>query len=177
MAKQSKSEFSFISVVVSVMLFFAITVFVQFIIQDVTETLIGVKPQFNYQYNSNTRLYKVPDAPDQAVDYTAARKMFDQSLLPYESKKLLIYTSISVPIFIVALLLVLSRVKIKSSLRLASYSFFVSAVITVFRLLGDLASYMYRVNQKMAIYGISIFLIAIFIGCIYYIQEKHRVTN
>lgn len=175
MVKQSGSEYSLVSIIVSVLLFVAITVFVQFIIQDVTETFIGPKPQFSYQPIISKKLDSGIDTPQ--VDYSAARKAFDHSTLPYESKKLLLFTSISIPLFVASILLVLSRKRINSSLRIASYSFFISSVVTVFRLLAELASYMYKVNQKMAIYGISLFLIGIFIACIYYIQERHRATT
>lgn len=167
---EKKPEFSLMSIIIAFLLGIALIVFLQFMVNDITKSLYGEPPKtpdFYKGYNYQGVYYG---------NYQDAKTAFQKSeLLPYETKALLVSTFINVPLFILSLVLVLSLGKLKPSFKLTTNTFFAAMVINILTLLGKLAEFIYKINQRLAIYGICLFLIIVFIGSIVYIQEKIRI--
>jgi len=170
--EQNKPEFSFISLLIAFLLVVSLIVFLQFAVRDITRTLYGEKPslsdfydqtgQGGYQYQGV--YYK---------EFQEARSAFEKAeLIPYETKALVINTVINAPLFLLAISLLLSLGKLKSSYKLITGTFFIAMVINMFSLLKDLGIYVYKINERLAIYGISLFLIIIFTISVIFVQEK-----
>ena len=174
-----QSEFSFISLVISFLLGISFIVFLQFSVGDVTRTLYGEKPKQpsfvptskeDYQ-NKSIYYYK----GTYYEEFQEAQGAFEKSeLIPYETKALIVKTLINAPLFLLAIGLFFSLGKTKSSYKLITGTFFVAMVLNMFTLLKDLGIYVYRINERLAIYGISLFLIIIFAISVILVQEKVR---
>ncbi len=162
------------------MLVITLVVFVQYVIGDLQERYAGSRPQMSavltYQQDEgNTYLEK---NTGKSFSSAEANDYFNKTyMLPYESKRLVIGTLVNVPVFIVAVLLLLGKGTMRSSVRLGINAVFAASLLNMLRLLGELASFAYTVNQKMTMYGVSAILILVFFGSIVFIQEKHAKTN
>lgn len=176
-AGERKSEYSPIGLLIAFLLGIALIVFLQFLIRDVTEALRGPRPEMpvsvvqsgsgGYQYGG---IYY--------DSYQEAREVFEKTeLLPYETQAILVSTFINGPFFVLAIILVFGLGKVKSAYKLAATTYFVAMVFNMFVLLVQLASHIYKINQKLATYGISLFLIVVFTVSIIYVQDKFRAKT
>lgn len=175
-AGERKPEFSLISLIIAFLLGVALIVFLQFLIRDVTELLYGQQPKTPTFYRSEATNFQYDGVYYEG--HREAMEAFEKAeLLPYETKAILVGTFINGPLFLFALILIFSLGKLKSSYKLATRSYFIAMVINMLTLLGKLASYMYKINQRFATYGISFFLIILFTASIIYVQDKFRTKS
>ena len=172
---ERKSVYSPISLIIALLLGVTLIVFLNFLVRDVTRSLYGEPPEFtgSYQNISDSSRYVYKGQIYQ--DSQAARDVFEKStFLPYETKSLLVRTIINVPLFFLAVILIYTVGKRKSSYRLAATTYFIAMVVNMVVLLGHMTTYIYKINQKLAIYGISFVLIIVFTTSIIYVQDKFR---
>lgn len=173
---KEKSQYSIVSLIIAFLLGIALIVFLQFVVKDITKFLYGEPPKTPDFYQSGQRawIYK-------GVQYEnagEAREVFEKAeLLPYQTRVLLVSTFINVPLFLLAITLILSLGKLKPSYKLTTTTFFLAMVVNMFTLLKDLAIYIYKINERLAIYGVSLFLIIVFTGSIIYVQDRIRAKE
>src|SRR3972149_9591001 len=95
---------------------------------------------------------------------------------PEEAKAIIVSAMINIPLFLLSIFLFFSRLKSKSAYKLATTTFFISALVSMFSFLVRFGSYVYQINQKLTVYGVSIILIVVFIVSIVYVQEKYKAN-
>ena len=196
MDKSSKTNnFSAVGILVSILLAVCLLYFVQFFINDLNTLYNGTRPirpsyekikpltlerngnvNLNFpatQYQTNEKNYSYNGVD--YVSYEDANNAFEKSeLLPYESNRLVISAIVNIPLFVFATVLFVMLGRKRSSYRIVTGSFFGSMFISISILLYELASMVYRYNQKVATYGILSVLILVFILTIVFIQDRHR---
>lgn len=188
------NDFSAVGILVSFLLAVCLLYFVQFFIKDLNSLYNGprpirpgyekIKPQ-TLEKNGNVNFPTVPTQVDNGkkftyngVDYATyeeANNAFEKlEFLPYESSRLVISAIVNIPLFIIATALFVTLGRKRSSYRIVTGSFFGSMFISISVLLFELASMVYRYNQKIATYGILSVLILVFVITIVFIQDRHR---
>lgn len=173
--KEKKPEYSTISLIITFLLGIALIVFLQFAASDITKIFYGERPKTpDFSQGGRQGAYYQGKLYE---DYSEAREAFEKAeLLPYETVSLVVNTLVNVPLFLLAIALTLSLGKIKPAYKLTTTAFFIAMVVNMFSLLKDLGIYIYKINERLAIYGISLFLIIIFTGSIIYVQGKFRAN-
>lgn len=192
--KNKQSDFSVIGILISFLLAICLFSFVQFFIEDLNNLYNGSKPirptyerlnklptlDRNGSVNLPSQPFQSTQKPFsyQGIDYSTyeeANQAFEKSeLLPYESRRLVISAIINVPIFILATVLFVLLGRKRTSYRVVTGAFFGSTFVSITSLLFQLASMVYRYNQKVATYGILGVLILVFTIIIVFIQDRHR---
>lgn len=173
------SEYSGVGIIISLLLGISLIVFIQFFTGDLTKSLYGESPKSPSFYTNNNFQ---PNGKSQyqynGVYYSTHNEANDAfsktERLPYETKSLLIKSSIYIPLFALAVILFVSFRKSRPSFKLTSGAFFLAMVINMLTLLGQLAGYIYQINQRVAVYCISLFLIIVFTSTVIYVQDKLR---
>jgi len=174
---EKKAEFSAISIIIAFLLGVALIVFLQFAVKDITRSFYGEKPR-QPDFSSQTRGQGYQYQGIYYEDYNDAKTAFEKAeLIPYETTALLVNTLINVPLFLLAVGLLLSVGKLKSAYKLITTTFFIAMVVNMFNLLKDLGIYVYKINERLAIYGISLFLIIVFTISVILVQEKIRTKT
>ncbi len=185
------SEFSTVGLLVSLLLAICLLYFVQFFIKDLNTLYNGTQPiRPNYEKlkpqtldkNGNVNLptqsfqeKKYSYRGTNYMTYSEADKAFEKfELLPYENGKLVISSIVNIPLFILATALFITLGRKRSSYRIVTGSFFGSMFVSISILLFQLATMVYRYNQKIATYGILSALILVFVVTIVLIQDRHR---
>lgn len=177
-SQSNRSDYSGISVLISILLCIIFVVFTKFLISDLQQAFVGEKPSMQSTYNKEMQRAEHNVNGQIFYDNKTANDYFDKfMLLPYESKSMLVSTSINVPLFIIGVFLILSRDKFKKSMRLAVNAYFASVIINMLTLITELSLLLYKVNQKITVYGVSILLITVFIVSIIYLEEKHKTQK
>ena len=189
------NNFSAVGILVSILLAVCLIYFVQFFINDLNTLYNGIRPirpsygkikPLLLERNGNVNLNLPSSQPQTSdkdysyngVDYSSyedANNAFEKSeLLPYESERLVISAIVNIPLFIFATVLFVMLGRKRSSYRIVTGSFFGSMFVSISILLFELATMVYRYNQKVATYGILSVLILVFILTIVFIQDRHR---
>ncbi len=170
---ERKTEFSSISIIVTFLLGITLIVFLQFLVNDLTKSLYGEHPKFALTSYQEDKVWHYGGVSYN--NYADARKAFEKAeVLPYETKALTLNTIINAPLFILSIILIFTLGNRKSSYKLATTTYFIAMAVNMLALLTRLAAYIYKINQRLAIYSISGFLIIVFTVSIFYIQEKFR---
>ncbi len=176
----TKSEYSGVGIIVSIMLMFTLIVFVQFLIKDFSERYAGDTPLFESSFvrtKTDADEVFIEKTTQKQYTYQEAYKNFNQTYkLSYESKKLLMSAFVNVPLFIIAIIFLYSGRNMRSSYRMAVNTFFAASIFNMLRLLGELGAFAFQVNQRLTMYGVSFILIVVFFGSIIYVQEKYSKT-
>lgn len=179
---ERESEYSPISIIIAFLLGVALIVFLQFFVKDITKTLFGEPPETPGFYKTSTQIKPgYYEYEYDGVDYEShqeAKKAFEKAeWLPYETRAILVSTIINGPLFLIAVALIFLLGKLKSSYKLATVTYFIAMSINMLVLLGRLASYIYKVNERLAMYSVSLFLIIVFTTSIIYVQERFRTKT
>ncbi len=194
MEKESSknSDFSAVGILVSFLLAICLLYFAQFFIKDLNSLYNGTEPirpsyeKIKPQVLDRTGNVNFPVQQSQSeknftyngigyATYAEANEAFEkQELLPYQSRKLVISAIVNIPLFVIATGLFVSLGRKRSSYRVVTGSFFGSMFLSISILLVELASMVYRYNQKIATYGILSVLILVFVITIVFIQDRHR---
>ncbi|MFC1790605.1 hypothetical protein ACFLZP_03940 [Patescibacteria group bacterium] len=171
---ERENVYSPLSLVIAFLLGVTLVVLLQFLVKDITDSFYGEPPRIRGQYQSGGYLYKGKHYDD----YQKAKKVFEKDeLLPFESRAILVRTSINVPLFLLAVTLIFTLGKKGSSLKLATTTFFSAMVINMLVLLGYLTSLIYKIDHRVAIYGVSFILLIVFTASIVYIQDRFRAQK
>ena len=195
MEKESSktNDFSAVGILISFLLAICLLYFAQFFIKDLNSLYNGTQPirpsyeKLKPQVLDRTGNVNFPIEQPQPSEknytyngvsystYTEANDAFEkEELLPYQSRKLVISAIVNIPLFVIATGLFISLGRKRSSYRVVTGSFFGSMFLSITMLLIELASMVYRYNQKIATYGILSVLILVFIITIVLIQDRHR---
>ncbi|MFH0864381.1 MAG: hypothetical protein V1858_04845 [Candidatus Gottesmanbacteria bacterium] len=175
----TKSQYSGVSLIISFLLGISLIVFIQFIASDLTKSLYGETPKTPvFAINNNLQANGMSQYQYLGVSYPtyeqANNAYLKAEVLPYQTKDLLVKTIIYIPLFVLAVILFVSFGKFKPSYKLTSGAFFLAMVVNMLTLLSQLVSYVYQINQRLAVYGISLFLIIVFTITVIYVQDKFR---
>ena len=162
--ERGKSKYSPFSVIISIFLGIVFITLTQFFITDLTETIVGKRPVRDYSYNRSS--YSTQMRED-------SQKEYETNLQQFKLKTLLVRMSVTLPLFILAIIVINEAKKQGEAYKLATRTFFIAMVINMLVFLGELASYIYDINEKFGVYAISITLLVAFIMLIVYIQDKH----
>ncbi len=187
------NDFSAVGILISFLLAICLLYFAQFFIKDLNSLYNGtqpirpnfekIKPQILDRSGNVNLPNQIPQSNDKNftyngvsyTTYTEANDAFEkQELLPYQSRKLVISALVNIPLFVIATGLFVSLGRKRSSYRVVTGSFFGSMFLSITILLVELASMVYRYNQKIATYGILSVLILVFVVTIVFIQDRHR---
>ena len=174
-ANEREPKYSAMSLIIAFLLGVTLIVFLQFFVKDLTESAYGKPPKFigTSSYLKNKTGYEYDGKI--YTDYANAREFFEkEKLLSYETKAILVDTAVNVPLFLLAVTLVFSLGKRNDSYKLPTSAFFTAMVVNMIALLGRLSIYIYKINQKLAIYGISLVLIFIFTISVVYVQNRFQ---
>jgi len=163
--ERGDSKYSPFSIIISIFLGIVFITLTQFFITDLTETIVGKRPVSDYSrsYNSSYSQKMRDDS----------KKEHETTLQQFKLKTLTVRMAVTLPLFILAIVVINEAKKQKEAFKLATRTFFIAMVVNMLVFLAELASYIFDINEKFGVYAISITLLVAFIMLIVYIQDKH----